>query len=239
MYLAEFEVTSGEDKRSFTMVMDAHDEAVSVQLIQSLSQADRQSNHCRISFPPPGEMREQSERLRRNYYVNPAPFLPTANLMLPVMSRPLTATPEQSMGKAFSEWMSPKAVGDAMPASPTYTVAHDDPSVNWSDPRIQRWTGAEREQNGEFMEKAVDVASTLHAMRAMRDMADGAEGTATVFRPSGTSQMPLSEYQDELAGEAKKLTRELENTKPDWLRDYEREKREAPGELEDAMAKKE
>lgn len=168
-------------------------------------------------------MRQQSERLQRNYYVNPAPFLPTANLMLPVLSRPLTATPEQSMGAAFSEWMSPRAVGDAMPASPTLSVAHDG-GVDWADARVQRWSGAEREQNGEFMEKAVDVASTLHAMRAMRDMADGAQGTATVFRPSGSSQMPLSEYQDELAGEAAKLQRELEATKPDWLRDYEKDR---------------
>lgn len=186
-------------------------------------------------------MREASPRLQRSYYVNPAPFLPTANLMLPVLSRPLTATPEQSMSTAYTQWMSPKAVGADMPPSPTLSVAHDSPEVNWADARVQRWTGAEREQNGEFMEKAVDVASTLHAMRAMRDMADGAEGTATVFRPSGTSEMPLSEYQDELAGEARRLQRELENTKPDWLRDYEREKREKrekPEELAEAMGKK-
>lgn len=169
-------------------------------------------------------MRQQSERLQRNYYVNPAPFLPTANLLLPVLSRPLAATPEQSMGVAYSGWMSPRAVGDSMPASPTLSVAHDNPEVNWDDPRVQRWSGAEREQNGEFMEKAVDVASTLHAMRAMRDMADGTDGMAHVIRPSGSKKMPLAEYQDELAGEAHRLQKELEATKPDWLRDFEKDK---------------
>lgn len=179
-------------------------------------------------------MREQSERLQRNYYVNPAPFLPTANLILPVMSRPLASSPEQSLGTAYSEWMSPKALGDSMPASPTLSVAHGGADVNWADPRIQRWSGAEREQNGEFMEKSVDVHSTLGAMRAMREMADGA-ADVQIFRPGGMEKKPLGEYTDELAGEAAKLKRELEAVKPDWLRDYEKEGGDA---LTEAMEKK-
>jgi hypothetical protein len=108
-------------------------------------------------------MRETG-RLAKNYYVNPAPFLPSANLILPVtqaFSGPPTP-PAAIMAKAYQRWMSPEPTGNSVPASPTYSVT-DEP-IDWADPRIMPWGGEDHELNGDYMEKGLEVHRNIEAL---------------------------------------------------------------------------
>ncbi|RSH91720.1 hypothetical protein EHS25_009089 [Saitozyma podzolica] len=178
IYLAQFEHTLGDNHRVFTVVLDAHDENV---------------NHCRASWPAPPEMIERG-RFNNNYYVNPAPFLPTSTFILP--SRPPISTSESSdsspaaspspilstpshahsnPAEIFSSWLSP---GPSSPTiirpSPLLEIEADEEGneipIEWEDPRIQSWSGEERAENWEWFEKAVEVHKGIAALEGLAEL---------------------------------------------------------------------
>lgn len=216
IYVAEFEHTMADgNKRTYNVVMDGHDDVMA---------------NCRTSFPPPMEMRA-SGKMHRNYWANPAPFLPSANFMIPaeVWEDPSrkNRSPAAYIAQYYKRWMSPNPDGNTIAASPTLSVAEADGKIDWSDPRIQRWSGFEREENGQYMEKGLEVHKTISALQTMVSLGDGlpegADAQATVISSSsgGMTTKPVSEMRRDMMENIKGLKAELEAVKPDWLVEYE------------------
>jgi hypothetical protein len=142
---------------------------------------------------------EPSGRFNNNYYVNPAPFLPTSTFILP--SRPPISTSESSNSspasspspilstpshahsnpaEMFSSWLSP---GPSSPTiirpSPLLEIEADEEGnevpIEWEDPRIQSWSGEERAENWEWFEKAVEVHKGIAALEVGRNAASGSD----------------------------------------------------------------
>lgn len=107
-----------------------------------------------------------SDRLPPNYYVNPAPYLPSANLILTGNPQLLTFPAAGHMAKSYQQWMSPAPSGSIIPASPTYSVAGE--AIDWEDPRIMPWGSPAHEENGEYMEKGFEVHREIEAMQVSR-----------------------------------------------------------------------
>lgn len=181
IYIGEFEVNiEGKDTRTYQIIMDAHDENVSRQYGSHGSHP--QPGKCRVSFPPPDEMRERwagarpgetedysddprSGRLANNYYVNPAPFIPTTHLIIPSLSMENMGgvSLAADVSAAYTHWMSPGPTGDSIPPSPTLSVAENGPEIDWSDPRIQSWASDERIKNGEYLEMSLETTKAIGA----------------------------------------------------------------------------
>ncbi|WOO79255.1 uncharacterized protein LOC62_02G002783 [Vanrija pseudolonga] len=234
MYIAEFEVNiEGKDKRTYQIIMDAHDE---------------NPGKCRVSFPPPDEMRERwagarpgetedysddprSGRLANNYYVNPATFLPTTHLIIPSLSLENMGGVSLAAGvsTAYSHWMSPGPTGDSIPPSPTLSVAENGPEVDWSDPRIQSWASDERIQNGEYLEMSLETTKAIGAFEAMNQLTSGLpdQGKGKVMVGGQLSRGKRPEFRpvDEVRGEMEEAIQqqrdEVAKLKPQWLVDFE------------------
>lgn len=100
----------------------------------------------------------------KNYFVNPAPFMPTMTLILGAApSQPFKEPPPELAMKNYSRWLSPAPEEDSIRESPTLSVARNS-QIDWNDPRIQAWNGVEREQNGEYIEEAFDVQKNFAAI---------------------------------------------------------------------------
>ncbi|WWD19509.1 hypothetical protein CI109_103970 [Kwoniella shandongensis] len=222
IYIAEFEHDMGDEgKRSFNVIMDAHDENI---------------KNCRVSWPPPPQLVENG-RFDKNYYVNPAPFLPMANLLLypsvppHTISGPTTA----KLAETYREWMSPPPYPDditTIPPSPMVGVQADEEGesgVDWDDVRIQSWSGTEREENGDWVElslktqKGIETLATMAYFSARAPHPEELKGL--VISTSGTrpkfERKSLSDMENQLRDDVERMKVELEESKPEWLRQFE------------------
>ncbi|WVQ73017.1 hypothetical protein IAR50_002580 [Cryptococcus sp. DSM 104548] len=228
IYIAEFEYDQGEDgKRRFNVFMDAHDENVKT---------------CRVSWPPPPHLIEEG-RFDRNYYVNPAPFMPLSSISLyplsPSPTSAIIAAQRKTIPELYNDFMSPPPDLDdpsQIPPSPMYAVqqsATEDEGVNWEDERIMSWSGHEREENGEWMDmyektqKGIETLETMRAFSSNNPHPEELKGlviTTSLERRAGQSMVErksLKDMADQLQKDVKRMKRELEESKPGWLRAWE------------------
>lgn len=104
----------------------------------------------------------------REYFYNPAPYLPTLSFILPsapsispLPQRAATGSPSYAalFAQKFQEYIHPPRPKDGEPlAMPLASLRTD---INWEDVRIQDWNGIEREENEEYLIKAGERATTL------------------------------------------------------------------------------
>ncbi|WVO12489.1 hypothetical protein L204_100089 [Cryptococcus depauperatus] len=221
VYIAEFEYEQGEgERRLITVVMDAHDENI---------------KNCRVSWPPPPHLVE-SGRFDKNYYVNPAPFMPNLNVALYPLPAPhaLLGTPHAKLIETYDTYMSPApTVGDISDIDPSPMVAvqqyEESDGVDWEDERIQSWSGVEREENAGWMEmtskvqKGLETIETMHYLSTKADRPEQLKGiviSTGLGRPH-FERKSLTDMEDQLRKDLEKMKEELEETKPNWLRKWE------------------
>ncbi|ADV24177.1 hypothetical protein I315_06137 [Cryptococcus gattii Ru294] len=219
IYLAEFEYDQGEDgKRQFTIVMDAHDD---------------NPKNCRVSWPPPPHLIE-SGRFDKNYYVNPAPFLPNANLAIYPSPgpQPIPGTMRNKLIDAYQTWMSPAAdLENVEHINPSPMVAVQDEEgdvVDWEDERIMSWSGVEREENAEYLEMALRTQKgleTLETMKLVSQRTPDKDLKGLVINTTGPrphfERKSLADMETQLQGDIEKMKEELEDLKPGWLKSFE------------------
>lgn len=223
IYLAEFEHTSkDEGKRSYTVVMDAHDAA---------------AGKCRLSWPPPPEIVEHG-RFTSNYYINPAPFLPNVQLTMPIAPIAIGAgtTGEQivltgrMLADKYMEWMSPPPKSTrSIAASPLLDLDPEDQGINWEDARILSWGGKEREENDEYMEKSANVHKGIGALQGLADLTsqlpEGDDPQGVVVSMSAGKNLlekkPMSEIRAQMSKDVEQSKAQLIEFKPSWLREWE------------------
>ncbi|OCF77255.1 hypothetical protein I204_01241 [Kwoniella mangroviensis CBS 8886] len=224
IYIAEFEHDMGDDGiRSFNVIMDAHDE---------------NPTNCRVSWPPPPQLVE-SGRFDKNYFVNPAPFLPMANLLLyPSVAPHNVIGPNTSkLVESFREWMSPAPYEDdkkTIPPSPMLAVQNDEEpnGPNWDDVRIQSWSGEERLQNGDWIEQALKTQKGIETLETMSYFSSRAphpeDLKGLVINTAGSrptfERKSLSDMENQLRDDVERMKKELEEMKPEWLREFDKHK---------------
>ncbi|KAK8853095.1 hypothetical protein IAR55_003796 [Kwoniella newhampshirensis] len=222
IYIAEFEHDMGDEgKRSFNVIMDAHDDNI---------------KNCRVSWPPPPQLVENG-RFDKNYYVNPAPFLPMANLLLYPSVPPHTISGPNTakLVETYREWMSPAPYPDditTIPPSPMVGVQLDEEieGVDWDDLRIQSWSGKEREENGDWIElslktqKGVETLETMSYFSAKAPHPEELKGL--VISTAGSrpkfERKSLVDMEKQLEVDVKRMKEELDESKPGWLREFEK-----------------
>lgn len=64
------------------------------------------------------------------------------------------------------EWMSPPPKSSkSIAPSPLMDLDPEDQGVDWEDARIMSWSGKEREENDEYIEKSADVHKGVGALQ--------------------------------------------------------------------------
>ncbi|WVW86024.1 hypothetical protein I302_108062 [Kwoniella bestiolae CBS 10118] len=224
IYIAEFEHDLGDDGvRSFNVIMDAHDD---------------NPQNCRVSWPPPPQLVE-SGRFDKNYFVNPAPFLPICNLLLyPSVAPHNVIGPNTSkLVESYREWMSPPPNEDdkqMIPPSPMVGVQNDEEpnGPDWDDVRIQSWSGEERVQNGDWLEQALKTQKGIETLETMSYFSSRAphpeDLKGLVINTAGSrptfERKSLSDMENQLRDDVERMKKELEEMKPDWLREFDKSK---------------
>ncbi|WVR07790.1 hypothetical protein IAU60_004833 [Kwoniella sp. DSM 27419] len=223
IYVAEFEHDLGEEgKRRFNVVMDAHDE---------------NPKNCRVSWPPPPQLVE-SGRFDKNYYVNPAPFLPMANLLLypSVTPHQIPAPNTVRLVESYREWMSPAPDHEdhsSIPPSPMLSVQADEGGeIDWEDVRIQNWSGREREENGGWIEQALKTQKGVESLETMSYFSSRTKNSpdvkGLVINTSGPTpkfeRKTLGDMESQLRADVERMKAELAELKPSWLRSFDKAK---------------
>ncbi|WRT70351.1 uncharacterized protein IL334_007349 [Kwoniella shivajii] len=224
IYIAEFEHDMGDDGvRSFNVIMDAH---------------DGNPKNCRVSWPPPPQLVE-SGRFDKNYFVNPAPFLPMCNLLMYPSVAPHTVIGPNTVKlvESYREWMSPSPDPDdknSIPPSPMLSVQQQEESegIDWDDLRIQSWSGEEREQNGEWIEQALKTQKGVETLETMSYFSSRSphpeDMKGLVINTAGSrptfERKSLSDMETQLRDDVERMKKELEGMKPDWLRKWDEQK---------------
>ncbi|WWC91582.1 uncharacterized protein L201_006528 [Kwoniella dendrophila CBS 6074] len=228
IYIAEFEHDLGGDEgiRSFNVIMDAHDE---------------NPTNCRVSWPPPPQLVENG-RFDKNYFVNPAPFLPMCNLILYPSVAGTTpnsvnnSSPNTSkFVELFREYMSPSPNKDnnsntkTIKPSPMLSVENE---IDWNDLRIQNWSGKDRLQNGDFIEHSLKTQKGIETLETMSYFSSRAphpeDLKGLVINTSGSrpkfERKSLSDMENQLRDDVERMKKELIDMKPDWLIEYDKQR---------------
>lgn len=151
----------------------------------------------------------------------------------------------------YSKWFSPEPSEDSdyIRESPTLSVSRN-AQINWDDPRIQSWSGHERQENGEYIAEAFEVQKNFAAVSVSVKRGDrGADGEnmahATAEMTSGgadlkdmdlrisqwengkitTKKGTASEMKQALEESLERSTAELAKHKPQWLKEYDEAKK--------------
>ncbi|BEJ11381.1 hypothetical protein CspHIS471_0108030 [Cutaneotrichosporon sp. HIS471] len=220
IYIAEYVIAGGDNKRSFQLVMDAHSE---------------DTGKCRVSVPNPPEVWLKGAP-PKNYFVNPAPLMPTMTLILgSAPAQPFQQSPAEVARINYDQWLSPKPESkDDIRPSPTLSVSRN-AKIDWTDPRIQAWNGVEREENGEYIEEAFEVQTNFAAIsnmaHASEQIGDATDLKDIDFRLTSwengkttTSSGNMSDMKASLEESLAKSTAELAKIKPQWLQELEKGK---------------
>ncbi|EIW71792.1 hypothetical protein TREMEDRAFT_67961 [Tremella mesenterica DSM 1558] len=218
LFIGQFEHKWKDDVRTYSVIMDAH---------------DPNPKSCRTSFPPPPELIDRG-RFNTNYFVNPAPLLPSTHLMVASpLTRPPTSDPPISKAVAdkFMEWMSPAPESaTSIKPSPMLWVQEEEGGVDWEDPRIQSWAAEERQENFKYINNNIELQNGLAALTGLKEFTSNLpkgsdpEGMVVFFSPglpSATSK-PMSEIRKKLEEDVNAKKKELEGSKPGWLKKWEK-----------------
>lgn len=135
-------------------------------------------------------------RFTNNYYVNPAPFLPDAELLTATGSSPSTGPlqiinagrssglssgstedegPSKTINEIYSSWMSPapssKSYIRPSPTEDCTSPARDGEAViDWDDVRIQSWNAGSRHDNGEYMIRLKNYHTALGGLESLKSL---------------------------------------------------------------------
>jgi hypothetical protein len=108
-----------------------------------------------------------SGRFDTNYYMNPAPFLPTTHFLMPRSMTPKDGVPitGESISERFTTWMSPPPPSPKSITPSPISGTEREGGIDWEDVRVQAWSGTERHDNGEFIEKSVELNKAIKSMQ--------------------------------------------------------------------------
>lgn len=141
--------------------------------------------------------------------------------------------PPDAINKAYTSWLSPAPTSaSSIPPSPLVDLTE---SIDWSDPRIQSWTGLERMQNIEYYEKALSVWKGIGVLDGIGQLKsrlkDGSDPQGLVVNIRGGDKpmmepRPMSEITKQMEEDVEQMKAELLGLKPTWLVEWEESKKE-------------
>ena len=99
--------------------------------------------------------------------MNPAPFLPTTHFLMPRSMTPKDGVPltGESISERFTTWMSPPPPSPKSITPSPISGTEREGGIDWEDVRVQAWSGSERHDNGEFIEKSVELNKAIKSMQ--------------------------------------------------------------------------
>jgi hypothetical protein len=99
--------------------------------------------------------------------MNPAPFLPTTHFLTPRSMTPKDGVPltGEQISERFSTWMSPPPPSPKAITPSPISGTEREGGIEWDDVRVQSWSGTERHDNGEFIEKSVELNKAIKSMQ--------------------------------------------------------------------------
>jgi hypothetical protein len=119
------------------------------------------------------------------YYINAPTFISDATFQLSpqtMYNRSLSGSLATALSEAFGRWLNPPAIPPygaesengrvdrtaaySPPRSPLVRVEEEAQVIDWEDVRVQRWSGAEREENDRW----IDAGQIRFAMRAQLEV---------------------------------------------------------------------
>jgi hypothetical protein len=167
---------------------------------------------------------------------------------------PKDGTPisDKSVAERFLEWMSPAPPTPGAISPSPISGTEREGGIDWEDVRVQSWSANERHDNGEYIEKSVELNKAIRSMQVSQvvviviasgraDRQDFAEfsdklgpdktaATGTIITLGGKSGQPrvqqksVTEMRADMEKDVKRLRALLDDVKPDWLKEYEKAK---------------
>jgi hypothetical protein len=132
--------------------------------------------------------------MAKKYFVNSAPFIPTAQFLLPTTltknpstsrTRPLNPSGfsleplqpltrdsnvppgAEDLSQLYDDWLSPSPTSiNSIPPSPLAEIERKGEGVDWEDVRIQSYIGEERLENQEYMGLASGIVGMIAMSKA-------------------------------------------------------------------------
>jgi hypothetical protein len=167
--------------------------------------------------------------------------------MTPKDGVPITG---ESVSERFTTWMSPPPPSPKSITPSPISGTEREGGIDWEDVRVQAWSGTERHDNGEFIEKSVELNKAIKSMQVsiflpwssrswrVKDFAefsdrlgpDKREATGTIITlGSGTGrprvqQKSVEDMRADMEKDVKRLRALLQDIKPDWLKEWEKAK---------------
>jgi hypothetical protein len=89
---------------------------------------------------------------------------------------------DQSVIQRLTEWMSPPPSPDSprlIIPSPISGTEREG-GIDWEDVRVQSWSGNERHENGEFIEKSVELNKAIKSMQVSWSLCRSLDGEADI-----------------------------------------------------------
>ncbi|KAJ9107167.1 hypothetical protein QFC19_002827 [Naganishia cerealis] len=260
LYIGEFEFTpdqhdatgsgkKGKKSRRITIVMDAHDEDPDV---------------CRLAVPRPyGGPNQTGDE---TYYINSPAFIADAALQLSpqtLSNRSLGGSLAASLSEAAGRWLCPPAIPPygaddnqldrttavyTAPQSPLVRVEQDaidargEAGVDWDDERIQAWSGEERQESEEWIEKGqvrFAMQAQLDTMKSLEAQSGSQITTLKLNRPGSgegrrsvlpsIEKVSMGDAIAQASDDVRKATEEWEAARPKWVKRYEANKERETG----------
>ena len=72
---------------------------------------------------------------------------------------------DKSVAERFLEWMSPPPSASRTITPSPISGTEREGGIDWEDVRVQSWSGTERHDNGEFIEKSVELNKAIKSMQ--------------------------------------------------------------------------
>lgn len=82
--------------------------------------------------------------------------------MTPKDGSPIT---DKSVAERFLEWMSPPPPTPGGISPSPISGTEREGGIDWEDVRVQSWSGSERHDNGDYIEKSVELNKAIRSMQ--------------------------------------------------------------------------
>jgi hypothetical protein len=82
--------------------------------------------------------------------------------MTPKDGVPITG---ESISERFTTWMSPPPPSPKSITPSPISGTEREGGIDWEDVRVQAWSGTERHDNGEYIEKSVELNKAIKSMQ--------------------------------------------------------------------------
>ena len=114
------------------------------------------------------ELTRYSGRFTNNYYINPAPFLPTTHFFIPssMTSKEEAPITSEAVAQKFLEYVSPPPAKNGRIVPSPLSGTEPENGIDWEDVRVQSWNAEERHDNGAYIEKSVELNKAIKSMQA-------------------------------------------------------------------------